>query len=868
VSGEQAVLAQAKFRVPWVPNAVVRRDGLVAQLDAARGCPLSLVVAAPGSGKTALLADWVNGLEDRVAWMSCDPADADPSTFWRNLIVGASLTWEELGVATAELQEEPSTERIAIGLANELATRSEPSVLVIDDFHLADGDPAVMSAFVAALPRSARLVLGTRADPPFPVGRMRLQGRLLELRQADLQFTADEARELLGAIGVELADQELGALMSLTEGWVAGVYLAGLRLQTDRDPGRLLRSMAETDHSLVDFLMSEVMDLLAPDLVEFLMLTAELESFDAELCDAVRGTHNSGEMLERVRSSNLFLVELDREGAWYRYHHLFAQFLRGRLRAVARDRLPMIHRAAAGAYRQRGDLMRAVQQSMTAGDEDLALEMLGAYVTSAWSFGEDTARAATARRWLRERGALGQDWLPQGVLLAAIVLNTLQVGDEVELWLRRLTAREPDLDASSRFLLHGAWGFYFLHRGDPVAALSHASRSRALMSEHEVTTVWVQALPFILVQTQLWLDDLDGAEATLAAARASGTHPPIVTQVRLPGLASQVEVARGELRDAATSAASALAAADQLDLDDLNFGRAEPELTLGIVALERDALDEASAHLERVMRISEGGRRPQVEMLVHLQLARLASARGEGSEVAEALERARQVLPQATAPVTARIDRVELDCALALGDLPRAETLARWLPASPRTDLLTARLRLAVEDPSGARAVLDAMSDRLATKWLRVAHGLLAAQALATEDRARALEILGEVLALAEPAGFHRSIVSGGPTVRSLLEALPATGSTGRYVDGLLAAAHRFIPPRRVAPQAGLAEPLSDRELTVLRYLASRLTTTEIARELYLSVNTVRSHVKAIYRKLGVSSRAEAVQRGREVRLS
>jgi LuxR family maltose regulon positive regulatory protein len=151
---------------------------------------------------------------------------------------------------------------------------------------------------------------------------------------------------------------------------------------------------------------------------------------------------------------------------------------------------------------------------------------------------------------------------------------------------------------------------------------------------------------------------------------------------------------------------------------------------------------------------------------------------------------------------------------------------------------------------------------------LRVAHGLLAAQALATEDRARALEILGEVLALAEPAGFHRSIVSGGPTVRSLLEALPATGSTGRYVDGLLAAAHRFIPPRRVAPQAGLAEPLSDRELTVLRYLASRLTTTEIARELYLSVNTVRSHVKAIYRKLGVSSRAEAVQRGREVRLS
>ncbi|MGH9214508.1 MAG: hypothetical protein ACRD2C_28145 [Acidimicrobiales bacterium] len=580
------------------------------------------------------MADWVNGFDGPVAWMSCDPADADPLTFWRNLAISASLAWDELGVAAAELRDDSSTERIAIGLANELASRSGPSVLVVDDFHLADGDRAVLPAFVAALPPSARLLLGTRADPPFPLGRLRVQGRLLELRQADLRFTDDEACQLLAMIGVKLATEELGALMSLTEGWAAGVYLAGLRLQTDRDPGRLLRSMAETDHSLVDFLISEVLDLLDPDLVEFLMVTAELESFDAELCDAVRATQNSADMLARVRSANLFLVELDREGVWYRYHHLFAQFLRVRLRAVGRDRVPQIHRAAAESYLQRGDLMHAVQQSMTAGDDDLALDVLGTYVTRAWSFGEDAATAAMARGWLQEHGRLGQHWSPQGALVAAIVLNTVQVGDEVELWLRRLQAQESELDPSSRFLLHGAWSFYFMHRGDPAEALAHASRAAAMVMQHDVDTVWVGALPFMLVQSQLWLDELDGAGATLDAARVGPDRSPIVIRVRLPGFASQRELARGELRDAERLAASALAAADQLGLEDLNFGRGEPELTLGVVAIEWDDFDAASAHLERVMRISEGGRRPQVELLAHLQLARLAVARGDGSEAA------------------------------------------------------------------------------------------------------------------------------------------------------------------------------------------------------------------------------------------
>ncbi len=325
-------------------------------LASATDAPLSLVVAAPGSGKTALLTQWVSELDGPVAWMSCDSGDADATRFWRNLATAVALTWDSLGVAAAELADTASSDQIAIGLANELGSLGQPGVIVIDDFHCAGPEPAVMTAFISALPPFVRLVLGSRSDPPFPLGRLRVQGRLLELRQADLGFTTDEARQLMADLGVDLGDDDLEQLTTITEGWPAGVHMAGLSLRARHNPAGLLRSLVETDHSLVDFLVNEVIELQPPDVVEFLMVTAELESFDAVLCDSVTGRHDSVEMLSRVRAANLFLVELDQAGGWYRYHHLFAQFLRGRLRAVAPERVPLIHRAAALASSRRDAL--------------------------------------------------------------------------------------------------------------------------------------------------------------------------------------------------------------------------------------------------------------------------------------------------------------------------------------------------------------------------------------------------------------------------------------------------------------------------------------------------------------------------------
>jgi LuxR family transcriptional regulator, maltose regulon positive regulatory protein len=858
-------VARAKFRVPHVPNASVRREALTARLISAAEAPLSLVVAAPGSGKTALLAQWVGELDGPVAWMSCDSGDADARSFWRNFATAVAMAWDDIAVAAAELTDMDRNDQLAIGLANGLGSLAQPGVIVIDDFHWAGPEPAVMTALIGALPPGVRLVLGGRSDPPFPLGRLRVQGKLLELRQADLGFTSDEARQLMEDLGVDVGDDELEQLISVTEGWPAGVHIAGLSLRVRHNPGGLLRALMETDRSLVDFLMNEVIELQPPEVVEFLTVTAELESFDAALCDAVTGRDDSVEMLGRVRAANLFLVELDQSGGWYRYHHLFVEFLRGRLRAVEPRRLPVIHRAAAEAHSRRGALMSAVHHSLRAGDTATALGHLESYGTDAWSIEDQMTGGATARAWLDQHGASHFEDSPQSILVCTVVLNLAGDNDDPRAWLEMIEARGAHLDSETAFLLELAWSFHHLQRGDPEAALDRARRSEKVLREGDVDSAWAQAVPDTLVQAQLWLGDIDGASASLEAARGGPILPPVVARVRLPGFAAQVEAVRGNLTDADQLATTALTAADQLDLDDGNFGRTEPHLTLAIVATERNRFEVAEVHVEHAMRIVEGGRRPPLELLAHLQLAQIAGARGDESASSEAIERARAVLPHAASPVIAHIDQVELRLALDRGDLATAKSLCARLPPSATAELLAARLRLATGDRSGARELLEAMVDRMSTIRLTIEHDLLTALATADSEPRRAHDALHHALALAQPAGFRRMLLAEGPPLWRLLESLPAHGRIAGYVAEILGSADAVALAPTTVIQQGLVEPLSERELTVLRYLASRLTCAEIARELYLSANTVRSHVKAVYRKLGVHARSAAVERARAI---
>jgi LuxR family maltose regulon positive regulatory protein len=639
------VTALTKFVVPRIPNATIVRDALVSHLANGAACPLTVVAAAPGSGKSALLAQWAHSLTGPVAWMSCDIVDADPAWFWRDLCVAIRQAWGGAVWEEAELVEAREPRELAIEVANELAQSRQPGAIVIDDFHLAAPEPTVMLTFIDALPPSVRLVLGGRDDPSFPLGRLRVQGRLLELRQADLRFTTEEIRLVLTDLGVDLAPDELGRLEDLTEGWAAGVYLAGLSLRATPDPAGMLRRLVDTERSLVDFLMNEVIELQPAELLDFLMVTAQLESFDAALCDAVTGRSDSGGMIDRIRVANLFLVVLDGEGAWYRYHHLFGEFLRARLRVVAPSRVPLIHRVAADAYTERGDLVSAVRHSMAAGDTEAALTHVATHMATATTLGDQNVVGAAARAWLAEFGAAHLQHAPSRILECVFALDATGGSDAAGHWLERVEAREADLDPATRFLLHGAWSFHLLYQGDPAGALSRARSAQAVLREHAVDNMWVPSLPMVLVQAQLTLDDLDGALTTLDALRTNPSQPAVLTEVRRPGYASQAEVLRGDLLAAERLAIQAATAADQLGLPAAAFGRAESALTMAEVALERDQLDAAQGYVEQLMRIVDHGRRPLLELAGNLLFAQLAATRSDDIVVAVHLERARHILP-------------------------------------------------------------------------------------------------------------------------------------------------------------------------------------------------------------------------------
>src|SRR5688572_22580052 len=625
MAGYDSLTAHTRFAVPRIPNAKVRRPALLTRLDTGTDCALTMVTAAPGSGKSALLAEWATALRRDVAWLSCDIDDADPGWFWRDVRTAIQHSWPSAAVNVADDVEQRDPRQLAIEIANELVDLDR-GVIVIDDFHLAAPGPAAMIAFIDALPPTVRLVLGSRHDPPFSLSRMRVQGRLLELRQNDLRFTSDETRELLADLGVELSPDDLDRVVSVTEGWPVGVHLAGLSLRTVADPERVLSRLVDTDRSLIDFLMSEVIELQSADMQEFLAVTGQLETFDAGLCDAVTDRTDSAEVLERVSAANLFLVGLDGEGRWYRYHHLFNEFLRARMNATAPERVSVIHRLAAATFAERGDLLNAVRHCLRAGDLDAAFEHLADHMAKTTTLTDRALGGFVARAWLDEHGVARLESDPSMVLECAIALDAVRSPDAAEHWLTRVEHNRPRLDPTSEFLLDGAWSFHLLCQGDPAAAVVSAKKAYSTVETHAIRNKWAPALSSMLVLAQIWADDLDGAMATVDAMRDASDGNVIVASVKVPGLSSVIAVRTGDLLAAEQLARQSEAAADHLELSAFAVARAEPVLTLTEIAIENNQLDRAQVEVDRLMRILDHEYRPLIAMTGHLIRAQIGRA--------------------------------------------------------------------------------------------------------------------------------------------------------------------------------------------------------------------------------------------------
>jgi LuxR family transcriptional regulator, maltose regulon positive regulatory protein len=862
-----AVVAASKLRVPRSRRPFVPRLALNLRLDEDYG--LALVSAPAGYGKTAALSSWASQHVDHLAWLTCDRADAKPSRFMRGLLSAIALRWPGVAEHAFDLLEHDGADTcdVAVALANGLATIGSPGVIVVDDLHLAAPDPAVLMALIEALPHDFRFVAGTRLDPPLPLSRLRLRGDLLELRSHALTFAAAELSEFFALQGLELTDAELSRLQEVTEGWPAGAQLAALALERGVELEGLVHAFARTDHTVSDFLVSETLAGLPRELVEFLTKTSVLDVFDAELCAAVTGNEDSKRLLDHLIASSMFIVSLGESSGSYRYHNLLRGVLRARLASSGTTELHAAHDQACKALEDRGDELGALQQAMAMNDADRAGRLVRSVLRRSTRRPDDggiTLRAI--RRWLHEYGEGTIETDPVWVMELLLGLITSSDSDEELVWMERIQAVHPHADGELGALIEMVRAVHHEHLGQPLEAIVRLRDAGEAVGRTRVDEGPLAHLDVLMAGAHLQAGQAPEALVILERAMAHPCGDVVADRVRGPGIAALAAAVEGELTRADHLARHAVHAADQLGLGDLEPGRVLANLAIAEVHLERDDHGTAECLLHRVNETSDGWLRSPLQSLITLHRAKVARVSGDQETADSLLDEIQCRYAQPDAAIRQVIGQEAVAHALRF-DPPKAAPLIDELDQDRvNTKVLRVRLALLDHDDRGAAALLADLPPA-ATLRARVERALLRALSVLSRDVDSANRQLHVALEVGQPERLVRTFVDLVPGVHDLLLACTPAPAQRRYVEDLLAATGRVLPPSRAEAVPALVDPLSPREVVVLRYLGSRLTYREIASVLYVSVNTLKSHVRSIYRKLEVTSRGDAVEAGRSIGL-
>ena len=853
-----------------LPAHVVRRSRLVDRINRP-GARLVVVTGPAGSGKTVAVREWASTVELPVAWLPLDERHTDPEHFLEALL--DTLEALSPGIHEAAWRDDPGDHASdhAVARAVEHLGAAPQATLVLDDLHVVDRSPTagMLARLVEVIPATnLSLIALSRSDPPFPLHRFRLAGQLVEMRESDLRFDRDEVGRFFARFPqVDLDERHIVRLAERTEGWAAGLQFAALSLAGRPDADAFVERFAGSDRHVADFLLDEVLDRQPADLRAFLLATSVLDELCADLCEHVTGLPDAAALLRRVEAEHLFLVPLDTEREWFRYHHLFGQLLRREVRVSLPDVERTGHVRAAAWFAEHGQPARALAHHLDAGEYDKAFELLGEQLHDHLQAG----RHETVRSWLARFPDAFIDATPGRQLLAALAHARIGELERGRLLLARAravpaqpAAPVPDAVALTFDITEASMASVV---GDPDTAITLGVEAWNRRSEvdlaalpTEIATVaremWAY-LPTSLARTYAMLDDRTSVRHWAAVLRRQG--PRLRSDlVGALGAEAWAEARWGRLRAAAELADQALVLGTE-------YGRGArrsmigARATLALVHRERNELGQAmevlAPHLEAALR--EG--HVAITTLGEAELAAVECSRGDGDAAVARLLRVRRDRAARGTPafLAGVIDQAECRIRARVGDVDRAIDLLDDIAPGPERTLLDARI-----------ALVTGRTDEVDT--------LLADLRAATDDRRRRLEAVAlSARAAADQGdlpGARRLLADTAPLVQREGAVRPFLDEGFDIVDLLGLGAASGAPTASPAPGRSrgtieLVEPLSERELSVLRYLPSRLSNREIGAELFVSLNTVKSHLKTIYRKLDVERREEAVRRARQLGL-